>query len=486
MTEGTEETVGVRKVATGIPGFDYVVEGGLPENRAALVSGNSGSGKSLFAAQFLVEGIRQFGEPAVFVTFEERPERIRSNLGSFGWTIERWEEKGLWAFADISPEPSQPIVAGALELGALVPRIEYAVNQVGARRLVLDSVERLFSQVTDSSVVRQSLGQLMDATERMGVTTVITAERPGDQGPLTRFGVEEFVSDTVILLRNELDAEKRRRTVEVFKMRGASHQKGEFPFTISAEAEGVSVVPLAANQLSQPSSLERLSSGIPRMDELMDGGLLQGSITLVAGPTGSGKSLVANHFLAGDDRQRGLMIAFEEGREQILRNAQGWGLPLAEREAANRLRIEANYPETMGLEDHLLRIKRVVDEFRPDRLVLDSASALERIASTRAFREFLVGLVATLRERGITALITANTTQLTGGASATEAQVSSMTDGILLLRYIESTSALRRALVLLKMRGSNQDQGIRSFTIGKQGMVLGELLSETHTDILGQ
>lgn len=481
-----DEWGGVSKLATGIPGFDYVAEGGLPEGRAALVSGNSGSGKSLFAAQFLVEGIRQADEPAVFVTFEERPERIRRNLHSFGWAIEGWEAEGMWAFVDMSPEPSQPIISGPLELGALVPRIEHAVQRIGARRLVLDSVERLFSQFTDSSSVRESLGQLMEATERMGVTTVITAERPGDQGPLTRFGVEEFVSDTVILLRNELDEEKRRRTVEVFKMRGASHQKGEFPFTISAEAKGVSVVPLAANQLSQPSSWERLSSGIPRMDELMGGGFLRGSITLVAGPTGSGKSLVANHFLVGDPGQRSLMIAFEEGREQILRNAGGWGLPLAEREAEGMLRIEATYPETMGLEDHLVRIKRAVEVFQPDRLVLDSTSALERIASKRAFREFLVGLVASLRERGITALITANTTQLTGGASATEAQVSSMTDGIVLLRYIETTAALRRAFVLLKMRGTNQDQGIRSFTIDARGMVVGEPLKDAHTDILGQ
>ncbi|MGM0412341.1 MAG: circadian clock protein KaiC [Pseudomonadota bacterium] len=486
MEAGIEDRSRIPKVATGIPGLDYVAEGGLPAGRAALVSGNSGSGKSLMAAQFLVEGIRQAGESAAFVTFEERPQRIRDNLRSFGWPVEHWEEEGWWAFADMSPEPSQPIVAGALELGALIPRIEHAVNRVGARRLVLDSVERLFSQVTDASVVRQSLGQLMDATERMGVTTVITAERPGDEGPLTRFGVEEFVSDTVILLRNAMEEEKRRRTVEVFKMRGASHQKGEFPFTISAEAEGLSVVPLAANELSQPSSRERLSSGIPRMDELLDGGFLRGSITLVAGPTGSGKTLVAGHFLAGNEDQRSLLVAFEEGRQQILRNAEGWGISLAEREAAGTLRIEAAYPETMGLEDHLVRIKRALDEFQPDRLVLDSASALERIAGRRAFREFLVGLVATLRERGITALMTANTTQLTGGTSATEAQISSMTDGILLLRYIEGISALRRALVLLKMRGANQDQAIRSFTIGAGGLVVGEPLKETHPDVLGQ
>ncbi|HKJ87262.1 MAG TPA: ATPase domain-containing protein, partial [Gammaproteobacteria bacterium] len=223
MAEGT----GVAKFPTGIPGFEFIADGGLPSGRATLVAGSSGSGKSIFSAQFLVEGLRQSGHPGVFVTFEEPPDAIRANFESLGWPIGAWEEQGEWAFVDLSAEEDQPEVAGAYDLGALLPRIEHAVQRVGARRLVIDSLGTLYAQFNDRLLVRRALGTLMAAVRRLGVTTLVTAERTEEYGPVARFDVEEFVADSVILLRNLLDGDKRRRTIEILKMRGTSHQKGE-------------------------------------------------------------------------------------------------------------------------------------------------------------------------------------------------------------------------------------------------------------------
>jgi len=484
MTEGTG-AAGVGKFATGIPGFEYISDGGLPAGRATLVAGSSGSGKSIFSAQFLVAGIQQAGDPGVFVTFEEPPAAIRDNFESLDWAIGEWEAQGLWAFVDLSPEEEQPEVAGDFDLGALLPRIEHAVNRVGARRLVIDSIGTLYSQFSDRHMVRRALGQLMAAVRRMGVTTLVTAERTEEYGAVARFEVEEFVADSVVLLRNILDGDKRRRTLEILKMRGTSHQKGEYPFSVSAEAEGVSIIPLSAIELNQPASTERASFGVPELDAMCAGGLLRRSVSLVAGPTGTGKSLLSSHFLTGAPDERALLIAFEEGSDQLRRNADGWGLPLRAMEERGSLRIESAYPETAALEDHLVRLKNVLDEFRPERVALDSLSALERIGSDRGFREFLIALVAHLRAQGITTLLTTNTSNLQGGGIASEAQVSSMTDTILLLRYAEQAAQVKRALVVLKMRGSDQDKAVREFTVSDRGIRVGEPLQGKGGTLLG-
>lgn len=479
MTEQGMSESAVTKVATGIPGFELISRGGLPKGRATLVAGSSGSGKTVFGAQFLVEGIRQWDEPGVFVTFEEPPWGIRANFASLGWPIAEWEAKGQWAFVDLSPEEETAEVTGEFDLGALLPRIEHAVmTRVGARRLVIDSLGTLYGQYADQHMVRRTLGKLMAAVRRMGITTLITVERTDEYGAVARFGVEEFVADSVVVLRNALDDKTRRRTIEILKMRGTSHQKGEYPFVVSADAEGCEIIPLSAVELNQPASLERASLGIPELDALCAGGLLRRSVSLVAGPTGTGKTLLASHFLAGDPAARSLLFAFEEGADQLRRNATGWSLPFRDQEDQGRLRLVATYPETSTLEDHLVRLKKEIERFRPDRVAVDSLSALERIASRRAFQEFLIALVAYLREKGITALFTNNTSNLEGGGIATEAQISSMTDTIILLRYVDTGASIKRALTILKMRGSNQDKAIRAFTVTDGGLQIGEPLPE--------
>lgn len=467
----------ITKLPTGIPGFDLIAQGGLPEGRSTLLSGTAGSAKTVFASQFLVEGIRQQHQAGVFVTFEETPESIRANMAGFGWTIERWEAESLWAFVDVSPrfDGHPTVVTGSYDLTALLVRIENAIRRVGAKRVVLDSLGGVFTQLGSGALVRHELFRVVSALKPMGITSLVTAERPADSGPVSRFGIEEFVTDNVIILRNTLDGEKRRRTIEILKYRGAPHQKGEFPFTIVSEM-GIEVIPLSAMQLKQKSSDLRVSSGNPQLDRMCGGGFFRDSIILLSGATGTGKTLVTTQFISGGITagERTLLFAFEESRDQLFRNAAGWGIDFEKMEAEGRLKVLCEYPEISSLEDHLIQIKKVMDEFRPQRVALDSLSALERVSTSKGFREFTIGLTCYIKERNVAGLFTATSSSLLGGPSITETHISTLTDSIILLRYVEMYGEMRRGLTVLKMRGSSHDKDIREFIIDGTGMHIGK------------
>jgi circadian clock protein KaiC len=463
----------ITKLPTGIPGFDLVTEGGLPMFRTTLVAGTAGSAKTILAVQFLAAGIEQ-GDPGVFVTFEEMPQDIRTNVASLNWDISRWEDEGKWAFVDASPQPEETVIEGKYDFGALMARIEHAVRKVGAKRVSIDSLGAVFTQFPDASVVRRELFRIAVALKRLRVTTVMTSERNDEYGDISRFGVEEFVADNVVVLRNCLEEEKRRRTVEILKFRGASHQKGEFPFTISAD-DGIVVIPLSALELKQRSSNLRIPSGNAELDELCGGGFFRDSIILVTGATGCGKTLMTTEFIAGaiEQQERCLLLAFEESRDQLFRNAQGWGVDFESMEKAGLLRVVCVYPESYGLEDHLIAIKKAVEEFQPNRMAIDSLSALERISTLKGYREFVIALTSFIKHREVAGLFTATTPSLLGGQSVTEAHISTITDSIILLRYVELVGEMRRGITVLKMRGSAHDKEIREFTIDSQGMHIG-------------
>lgn len=464
------------KVMTGIPGLDTLTFGGLPANRSTLVSGSSGSGKTIFAVQFLVSGITELGENGVFVTFEESPDDIRRNVASFGWDLTAWEEEGKWAFVDASPNPEEEIIeAGEYDLGGVMARIKNAVDRTGAQRLVVDSLSAVFSQFQDASVVRNELFRIARAAREMGVTAVLTAERTEEYGPVGRYGVEEFIADNVVVLRNVLDDEQRRRTLELLKFRGTDHQKGEHPFVIEAD-RGLVVIPLTGIPLEQRSSNVRVTSGNPELDAMCGGGFFRDSVVLVSGATGTGKTLTVTHFLAGGARQgdRGLLFGFEESREQLVRNAGGWGVDFESMERDGMLRLHCEYPEARGLQDHLLHIKRTIEAFAPQRVVIDSLSALERVGPPKAFRQMVIDLTSFIKQKSITGLFTNTTPTLVGGTSVTEAHISSLTDSIILLRYVEMFGEMKRGLMVLKMRGSPHDKEIREVTIDATGMHLGE------------
>ena len=465
----------VPKIETGISGLDAVTEGGLPLGRTTLISGSSGSAKTILAVQFLVNGITKDGEGGVFVTFEETPLDIRRNVASFGWSLKDLEKKGKLVFLDASPDGfGPPVETGDYDFSGLLARIEHAVKKVEGKRVSVDSIGALFSQFADAGLVRRELFRIAAGLKKMRVTALISSERTQEYGEIARYGVEEFVADNVIILRNTLEAEKRRRTLEVLKYRGAPHQKGEFPFTISSE--GIEVLPLSSMELNQKSSNIRISSGNAAMDKMLGGGFYRDSIILVSGATGTGKTLSVTTFL-DDGSQRGertLVFAFEESREQLLRNAIGWGKDFRKWEETGLLKIVCAYPEILGLEDHLLHMKNEIETFQPTRIAVDSLSAMERVATGKSFREFVIGLTSFIKGRETAGLFTATTASLMGGTSVTEAHISTITDTIILMRYVELMGEMQRGLTVLKMRGSWHDKAIRQYEIDEKGMHVGK------------
>jgi circadian clock protein KaiC len=472
---GREPSLGIEKIPTDIPGFDFVGEGGLPKGRTTLIAGTAGSGKTVFATHFLAAGIENYDEPGVFATFEDQPEGIRRNMLGFGWDIRRWEKEGKWAFVDVSPDPAGPTtIVGDYDLSGLISRIEHAARRIGATRIVLDSLNALFIQVPDKTLLRTELHRLIQTLKGLGATVVFTGERTQDYGEVTRHGIEEFVADNVIILRNILIDERRRRTLEILKYRGTPHQRGEVPFTVTSK--GVVVIPLSALELTQTSSTKRVTSGIERLDQMCSGGFFRDSIILVSGATGTGKTLLVAQFIAGGAAagEKCLLFAFEESRDQLFRNAEAWGMDFAALEKKGQLVIASQYPHAMPMEDHLVRMRDLIEEVQPDRVAVDSLSALERVFSFRSFREFVISLTSTLKQKTTAGLFTSTTPSLLGGGSVTEKHISTLTDSIILLRYVELYGEMRRCLTVLKMRGSEHDHDIREYTIDADGMHIGE------------
>jgi circadian clock protein KaiC len=469
--------VSLPRMPSGIFGLDHVTGGGLPAGEVTLVAGATGTGTTVISGQFLAAGITEHGEPAVFVSLAEVPGKVRRLMATLGWDIDAWEAAGTWAFVDGSPSGQDEIVVGDnLDFTPLVARTAAAVHQVGAKRVVVDSLSHLLFRLGDAARIRSQVHQLIGSFDELGVTAMITVERDVDDGS---FGVAEFVADNIVILRNVLVEERRRRTVEVLKLRGAPHRTGEFPFVILPDL-GAEVIALSQLELTHPSTEARVSFGIPELDVMCGGGPYRDSVILVAGATGTGKTLVGLAFLdTSGDGERSLLVALEESEAQLTRNARGWGHDLDAMVAAGRLRLHCTYPETAPLPAHLIRIQQLVEEFAPTRVVIDSLSALERGASERDFHEFLLGLTSFLKARGVTALYTTTPESLLGGSSATGLGASTTLDMIVLLRYVEVYGELHRGIILLKMRGSDHEKGIREFVIGPDGVTIGAAFRTT-------
>lgn len=466
----------LERVKTGIEAFDDLVMGGLPRGRTTIVGGTPGSGKTVFATQFLAHGITDLNEPGVFVTFEESPSEIEVNMASFGWDIRRWRDKNKLVFVDASPRDHDQMIVGDFDLAGLLTRILHAAQNAEAKRIVLDSITQLFDHfVAEQTAVRRELLRIATALKKEGLTVLMTAERNSEYGEISRHRIEEFVADNVVILRNALDRERRRRTIEVLKMRGSRHVEGEVPITLVSE-QGIVAVPLSSLRLEQQSSTKRVTSGNPELDKMCSGGLFRDSVTLISGATGTGKTLLVTNFLAGGVAagERALLVGYEESRGQLFRNARSWGVDFETMEAEGRLKVVCLYPEAQSLPDHLLMIRQLVEEFKPDRIAVDSLSALERIAAETGFREFLISLTSFIKKREIAGLCTATNKSLVGGQSASEQHISTLTDSIILLRYIQEADFMHRGLMVLKMRGSEHDKHFRRFTIDSRGMHLGQ------------
>lgn len=460
-----KEIESVEKIRTKIEGFDDISHGGLPVGRTTLVSGTSGTGKTLFAVQFLYNGIVRFDEPGVFVTFEESPTDIIKNARSFGWNLQQLIYEGKFFILDASPDPEGQEVVGNFDLSALIERLQYAIRKYKAKRVSIDSITAVFQQYDTASVVRREIFRLVARLKQLGVTTIMTTERETEYGAVARFGVEEFVSDNVVIVRNVIEGERRRRTIEILKLRGTTHMKGEYPFTITND--GINIFPLGAMRLTQRSSNVRVSSGVQALDKMCGGGFFKDSIILATGATGTGKTLLVGKFLEEGCQQGepALLFAYEESRAQLMRNAQSWGIDFEEMEKRGLLKIICAYPESAGLEDHLQIIKTEIATMKPTRLAIDSLSALARGVSNNAFRQFVIGVTGYAKQEEITGFFTNTTDRFLGGNSITDSHISTITDTILMLQYVEIRGEMARAINVFKMRGSWHDKGIREYTI---------------------
>jgi circadian clock protein KaiC len=475
----------VQKLPTGIEGFDDVCQGGLPIGRSTLISGTSGTGKTVFSLHFLHNGIKQFDEPGIFVTFEESPLDILRNSASFGWNLQEMVEQDKLFILDASPDPDGQDVAGSFDLSGLIERINYAIRKYKAKRVAIDSITAVFQQYDAVFVVRREIFRLIARLKEIGVTTVMTTERIDEYGPIARYGVEEFVSDNVVILRTVREGERRRRTLEILKLRGTTHMKGEFPFTMGTH--GISIFPLGAMRLTQRSSNVRVSSGVPRLDDMCGGGFFKDSIILATGATGTGKTMLVSKFIedACRNKERAILFAYEESRAQLLRNGTSWGIDFEQMEQDGLLKIICAYPESTGLEDHLQIIKTEISQFKPSRMAIDSLSALARGVSHNAFRQFVIGVTGYAKQEEIAGFFTNTSEEFMGSHSITDSHISTITDTILLLQYVEIRGEMARALNVFKMRGSWHDKGIREFVITGNGPQIKDSFSNFERIISG-
>ena len=479
----TFEPIPLERVPTGIPGVDRVSGGGLPMGRNALVHGVAGSGKTVFATQFLVEGVRQFGQPGVYVTLGEPVADLKRNGESLGWDLGRWEREGSWRWVDVSPATEAEVVTGEFDFSGLATRIVTAIQEIGAKRLVIDSISAAFTRYPDVTAVRWALHALLATLAETGVTAVLTIEgNPSEQDALY-VHMGEHATDSIIRMEYGLAGESRRRSLEVVKVRGGGHRTGPYPFTIRP-VQGIVAIPLGGVELTQEVSDDRVSTGDDVLDEMTGGGFFSDSVVLAAGATGTGKSLVAAGFAARGlaEGDRVLFVGFEESAGQVRRNARNWHLDLETGLADGRLRLLCRYPESASLEEHLVEVIAAIDEVDPDRLVLDSLTAIERIGDEKPMREFVMALTGLVKQRGIIGLYTA-ATELFGSGHPTGAHVSVLSDCILVLRYAESYAELKRVVSVLKMRGSAHDRSLRAFTIDDHGLHVGSPLVDV-ADIL--
>lgn len=472
----SEGLPGLARVETGIPGLDEIAGGGLPASRSTLVAGTAGTGKTVLAMQFLVMGVERYDESGVLASFDEPPGEMLRNVSSLGWDPRRMVEAGRLAIVDLTPSSEESAEVGEFELGGLIARLENAVAKVGAKRVVLDALTAFFPQFADHGLVRRELQSLTSRLSGLGVTTLITAERSEEFGPVARHGVEEFVADNVIILRNPLENERRRRTVEVLKVRGGRHERGEYPFGIDAR-RGLIVHPLAALEPARGVPTRRLSLGNGALDEMCGGGIFSDSLALVLGPSGAGKTLAALQFLDAGCRagERGLFYSFDESSAQVARNAASWGLDVEGPERDGTLKIVARYPERLSLADLLIDIAREVEEWQPVRVAIDGVSVLDRVSSGKSFREFVVGLRSLVKAHAIATLCTSESDV---GSDMPRSQLATMTDAIVRLGFVEVTGEVRRWVTVVKVRGSRHDLTIREYRIGDDGMTLLEPLEE--------
>jgi circadian clock protein KaiC len=461
----------LRKSLTGIQGLDEVTGGGVPAGRPTLVSGGAGAGKTMFALEFLVRGATQYGEPGVFISFEETIPDLTTNAASLGFDLDRLVADKKLFLDHVHVSRSETTESGEYDLDGLFIRIADAVQKVGAKRVVLDTIETLFSELHNPGILRAEIRRLFGWLKARELTTVITAERDRPDR-MTRHGIEEFVSDCVIVLDHRIHDEISTRRLRIVKYRGSTHGTNEYPFLI--DESGISVLPISSLGLDHPAPGTRISTGIDRLDGMLGGqGFFRGSSILLSGTSGAGKTSVAAHFVDAACRrgERCLYFAFEESPRQIVRNMRSIGIDLEPWVRKGLLQFQAARPTYGGIEQHLLVTHKCVTGFQPSVVVVDPITNLLVVSTLGEVRSMLTRMVDFLKTAQITAIFTSLTAG-SGTLEATEADVSSLMDTWVLLRTIEVGGELNRALYVLKSRGMAHSNQIREFLLTNDGLRL--------------
>jgi circadian clock protein KaiC len=458
------------KSPTGIQGLDEITGGGLPTGRPTLVCGDAGCGKTLLAMEFLVRGATRFDEPGVFMAFEETGAELAQNVASLGFDLDALIAAGCLVVDYVYIERSEIEETGEFDLEGLFVRLGYAIDSIGARRVVLDTVETLFAGLPNPLILRAELRRLFRWLKERGVTAIITGERGA--GSLTRQGLEEYVSDCVIMLDHRVKDLISTRRLRVVKYRGSTHGTNEYPFVI--DSDGIAVLPITSLGLGHSASTERVSSGIPRLDAMLAGaGFYRGSSILVSGTAGTGKTSLAGHFAAAacGRGERVLFFAFEESPSQIMRNLGSVGIDLAPWVDEGLLQFQAARPTVAGLEIHLTTMHKAILEFRPRIVIIDPLNSFISGGNEIEVKAMLLRLLDFLKMSQITGFFT----NLTAGGSAldhTDAAISSLIDSWLVLLAIESGGERNRAFSILKSRGMAHSNQTREFLLTAQGVEL--------------
>ncbi|HEY6864338.1 MAG TPA: circadian clock protein KaiC [Burkholderiales bacterium] len=463
-------TTTLRKTPSGIRGLDEITGGGLPAGRPSLVCGGPGCGKTLFGIEFLVRGALEYGEPAVLMTFEERAEDLIANTRALGFDLDDLVRRKLLAIDYVKIERAEIQETGEYDLEALFVRLNYAIESTGAKRVLLDTVESLFAGLSNEGVLRSELRRLFLWLKEKGVTAVVTGERGA--GTLTRYGLEEYISDCVILLDHRVTDQVSTRRLRVVKYRGSMHGTNEYPFVI--DRDGITVVPITSAGLAHSASSERVSSGVDGLDTMLCGGYYRGSTILITGTAGTGKSSLAARFAeaAGERGERGLYFAFEESRNQLVRNMGSLGIELERHIETGELTFSCSRPTLVGLEAHLSGMIRQIDALRPSVIVVDPVSSLLTGSEALSVQAMLIRLVDYVKSQGITMVMTSLLDE--GMAAGTETAVSSIVDTWIVLRDVETHRDRQRLLYVLKARGIGHSRRIHEIHMSHKGIeVLG-------------
>ena len=460
------------KAPTGIPGMDEITGGGLPKGRPTLVAGGAGCGKTLFAMEFLVNGATQYDEPGVFVAFEENAEELAQNVASLGFDLKKLSKQKKLIIDYVRVERSEIEETGDYDLDGLFIRLGHAIDSIGAKRVVLDTIEVLFSALSNQGILRAELQRLFRWLKDKGVSAVITAER-GD-GTMTRFGLEEYVADCVILLDHRVTDQVSTRRLRIVKYRGTLHGTNEYPFLITEE--GISVLPITSLGLDHQASAERVSTGVKELDDMLGGkGYYRGSSVLLSGTAGTGKSSLSASFVDAACRrgERCLYFSFEESTSQILRNMRSIGIDLAPHVKKGLLQFQVSRPTLYGLEMHLVTIHNLIKKHKPEAIVLDPITDFFAVGSTAEVKAAITRIIDFLKTNQVTALLTSYTEDDSPNESVVG--VSSLIDTWISLRNIENNGERHRGLFILKSRGMAHSNQIRSFELTSEGIKIGAL-----------